>query len=55
MFISIFIEGGKTSACYVDNQGKGIPIGSAQIGPYYTGNSIQLNYTGKFNSFVQTS
>ncbi|XP_060841059.1 cation-independent mannose-6-phosphate receptor [Rhopalosiphum padi] len=37
--------GGKTSACYVDSSGKGISIGSTQIGPYYNGNSIIINYT----------
>ncbi|XP_060881160.1 cation-independent mannose-6-phosphate receptor isoform X2 [Metopolophium dirhodum] len=36
---------GKTSACYVDGSGKGISIGSTQIGPYYDGKSIILNYT----------
>ncbi|XP_025206725.1 cation-independent mannose-6-phosphate receptor isoform X2 [Melanaphis sacchari] len=36
--------GGKTSACYVDGSDKGISIGSTQIGPYYNGNSIILNY-----------
>ncbi|KAF0758761.1 cation-independent mannose-6-phosphate receptor [Aphis craccivora] len=36
--------GGKTSACYVDSSGKGISIGSTQIGPYYDKNSIILNY-----------
>lgn len=42
-----FIVDGKTSACYVDSSGKGISIGSTQIGPYYDGNSLILNYTGK--------
>ncbi|VVC44230.1 Hypothetical protein CINCED_3A025444 [Cinara cedri] len=40
---------GKTSACYVDPTGKGISIGSTQIGPYYTGNSLLLNYTDGAN------
>lgn len=44
-----FTAGGKTSVCYVDISDKGIPIGSTQIGPYYIGNSLLLNYTGKLN------
>jgi len=31
----------------VDKSGRGIPVGSSQIGPYVVGNSILLNYTGK--------
>lgn len=47
-----FIVNGKTSACYVDSTGKGISIGSTQIGPYYDGNSIILNYTGKIINYL---
>jgi len=49
---NIFIVDGKTSACYVDGSGKGISIGSTQIGPYYDGNSIILNYTGKIVNYL---
>lgn len=31
----------------MDNSGRAISVGSAQIGPYLVGNSILLNYTGK--------
>jgi len=48
----IFIVDGKTSACYVDGSGKEISIGSTQIGPYYDGNSIILNYTGKIVNYL---
>lgn len=47
LFYYLFIAGGKTSACYVDDKGNGIPIGSTQIGPFSVGNSILLSYAGK--------
>ncbi|XP_050439703.1 cation-independent mannose-6-phosphate receptor-like isoform X2 [Adelges cooleyi] len=42
-------DGDKTSACYVDSLGRAIPIGSSQIGPYFTNNMLQMNYTGGAN------
>lgn len=46
LFTFFLIEDGKTSVCYEYSPGKGISIGSTQIGPYYADNSILLNYTG---------
>lgn len=50
LLIYILFVDRKTSACYIDKTGMGISVGSVQNGPYFTGNSILLNYTGKHKS-----